>query len=690
MSLRARIAALLLLVVLLAMAGSLVLHTLAARQALQQELTLRNRDAAASLAVALSQQQGDLAAMRAVAAAQFDLGAYRKLSLQLLPTADADGDPSATVESGVHGFQLSQPAIASAAPAWFVAALPLQAPAGSARVMHGWREVGTLEVESQITWAQATLWRAASSTAALLLLLAAVACALAMLALRVWLRPLQNTVKQAQALEAGRFIEATEPELPELRGLTRAMNAMVRRLREVFAAQADQVAVLQRQAQHDALTGLPLRRQFVGRLSDHLGDHLEERPGGLAGGHAGGHAGGLAGGRPAGSPAGQGPGVALILLRVQHLEALNDRLGHDTTDNLLSTISALLEAYVERVRGTFAGRLNGRDFALCLPMIGMGAETAASVHGALVAAPAISSAGVELAVGAVDGLRGVSVSAALAAADAALAQAEAGNGLHVENMPGEMPQQAGSRIWREQIGAALSEGRAHLAQYPVLDKQGRLIRWECPLRVQLQPGQDYQPAGRWLALARRSRLMPQVDLMALELAMQAIQIDGQPRSVHVSWPSLAAPGFVAQVTQSLQEAPAAARKLSIEWVESMRPKGWQVLAGATQPWRSLGAKMGVEHAGAAPQQLMQLHELGIDYIKIDPRHLRGVASDSATRAFAQSLVALVHGLNLQAVAEGVSHAADLQALWAIGFDAATGPAVTELMPSPPSVTASAP
>jgi EAL domain-containing protein (putative c-di-GMP-specific phosphodiesterase class I) len=151
----------------------------------------------------------------------------------------------------------------------------------------------------------------------------------------------------------------------------------------------------------------------------------------------------------------------------------------------------------------------------------------------------------------------------------------------------------------------------------------------------------------------------------------------------VSWPSLAAPGFVAQVTQSLQEDPAAARSLSIEWVESMRPKGWQVLAVATRPWRDLGAKIGVEHAGAAPQQLMQLHELGIDYIKIDSRHLRGIASDSATRAFAQSLVALVHGLNLQAVAEGVHQAADLEALWAIGFDAATGPAVTELsQPTP--------
>ena len=38
------------------------------------------------------------------------------------------------------------------------------------------------------------------------------------------------------------IVEAEEPRLPELRQLTRSMNATVRRLRAVFDAQAEQVA----------------------------------------------------------------------------------------------------------------------------------------------------------------------------------------------------------------------------------------------------------------------------------------------------------------------------------------------------------------------------------------------------------------------------------------------------------------
>ena len=640
MSLRLRLTCLLAAALLLAGGGSLLLHTLAARQALLAQLELRNRDAALALALALSQQRGDMAALQAVATAQFDLGAYRQVRLSR--------------SDGGAGFELTQPATQAAAPAWFVAALPLQAAPGRARVTDGWTEVGSLLVLAHVAWAYDTLWDAARHTAAWLALLAAAAAALATLALRTWLQPLQDAVAQAQALEEGRFVLAPEPRMPELRGLTRSMNAMVQRLRGLFAAQAEQVAVLQRQAQHDVVTGLPLRRQFLGRLSE----LLQER---------------------------EGPGAALVLVRLQHLDVLNQRIGREATDHLLCTVAAVLEAYVDRVGGTFAGRLNGSDFGLCLPLLGLGQETAASLHAALSAAPVLTSAGAEVAVGAVDGARGVSLSTTLAAADAALARAEADGACHCETLGDSahsthsaepMVTASGSRVWREQIGSALAEGRAELAEYAVVGPEGQLQRLECPLRVQLVAGQDYQAAARWLALARRSRLMPQVDLAALGLALQATAGDGQARTVHVSWPSLAAAGFVAQVTQALQDSPGAARLLSIEWIDSAKPAGWQLLAEATRPWRMLGTRVGVAHAGGAPQQLVLMQGIGIDYVKIDPRHLRGVASDEAVRAYAQSLVALVHGLHLQAVAAGVDSAADLAALWALGFDSATGPAVT--------------
>lgn len=673
MKLTSRMLLLMLTLLALALAGSLLLHTWAARQALQEQLELRNRDAAASLALALSQQQGDAVALQTVAAAHFDTGSYRLV--QLLRT------------DGAAPIQLQRADPATTAPAWFVAALPMGATPGRAVVTNGWKELGTVQVAAHSAWAHAALWDACRYTAVLLLLLGLLAAALATFVLHAWQRPLRATVNQARALENGRFVEAPEPGLPELKTLTRSMNAMVRRLRTVLSQQATQLAELRQEALHDAVTGLLQRRHFLARLTALRAEPASDAAARL-----------LAAVPDAAEPAqlaamgaepGSGPGLVLVLLRVQELEALNLRLGRVGGDRLLATIAQVLAPYVERVEGSFAGRLNGADFALCLPVVGVAEETALSLHGALAAAPALTSTGAQVAVGAVEVQPQLGSSEAMALADEALAQAENGPGwFAVDAQPrhgaataegeGQTPVVAagGSQVWRNQIAQALADGRVALTEFVVLNPQLQLLHLECPLRVQLVPGQPYQSAARWLALARRSRLMPQVDLKALELALAAIESDQQARAVHVSWPSLAAPGFAAEVTRCLRRAPAAARRLSIEWGQSSRPYDWVSLAMATQSWRELGVKVGAKHAGAQPQQLVDLQELGIDYVKVDPQHLLGVASDDAVRTYVQALARLIHGLRAQAFAGGVVDEQDLLALWACGFDAATGPAVS--------------
>ncbi len=672
----------------LALGGSLLLHTWAARQALQEQLELRNRDAAASLALALSQQQGDAAALQAVATAHFDTGGYSLVRL--------------TRTDGGTTINLQRVDPVTAAPAWFVAALPMVVEPGRSVVTNGWKELGSLQVAAHSAWAYAALWDACRYTAALLLVLGLLAALLAVTALQAWQLPLRATVNQARALENGRFVEAAEPVLPELKTLTRTMNSMVRRLRKVLSQQATQLAELQQEALHDAVTGLLQRRHFLARLSalraaaapsepaarllaavpfstatadsTHITDAADGSKNAAA--------------APQGGPeAGSGPGLALLLLRVQDLDALNLRLGRAAADRLLSTIAHALEPYVERVEGSFAGRLNGADFALCLPVAGVAEETARSLHEALAAAPALTSAGAAVAVGAVDVLPNLGSSDALAQADEALARAEHGPGWFVAALGGTGtavdaggqvggPVSLGSQVWRSQIAQALVENRVELAEFVVLDRHHQVLHLECPLRVQLVPGQPHQSAVRWLALARRSRLMPQVDLKALQLALAAIEADQQARAVHVSWPSLAAPGFAAEVTRRLRSTPAAARRLSIEWGQSARPHDWVSLAMATQGWRDLGVQVGAKHALAQPQQLVGLQDLGIDHVKVDPQHLLGVASDDGVRTYVQALVRLIHGLGALAYAGGVSDEQDLLALWACGFDAATGPAAT--------------
>ena len=61
---------------------------------------------------------------------------------------------------------------------------------------------------------------------------------------------------------------------------------------------------------------------------------------------------------------------------VVDLAGVNRAMGHAATDRMLMSIAQSLRPYAERVDGCFLGRLNGSDFALCLPVAGVARETA--------------------------------------------------------------------------------------------------------------------------------------------------------------------------------------------------------------------------------------------------------------------------------------------------------------------------
>jgi len=630
MSLIRQIWLLLLGVVLLALAGSLAITVVAERDTLQTQLRLKNNDNAQALALALSQQRGDASLMELLVAAQFDTGYYRSIRLvrgngQL--ALDRHADPAPAV-----------------APAWFVRLLPIESAPGVGQVSDGWRAIGSLQVVSQVSYAYDDLWRSTLRGAAWMLLLGLVAGGLAMLAVRRMRVPLDATVAQAQALSEGRYVVVPEPQVPELRRLGSTMNAMVLRLRGLFESQSAQIETLRRQAHCDPLTGLPHRAHFMDRLSSAM-----QREDGFGGG--------------------------LVLVRLADLAGLNQRIGHEATDRALLLIARALQEYPERAPECFAGRLNGADFALCLPAPDMTAETASSLGAALQAGLQGQGPGIGVHIGAIELHRQQGAGDLMAAVDLALARAESRGLFAVEVVADATasPALRGERAWRQRIVDALDGGCARLKAFPVLDRKAGLVHLECPLRLQLEPEGEFEPAARWLPLAMRSRVTSIVDGKAVDLALEAIAQDGRPRGVNLAAASLADGVFAAHLRHRLGEVPQHAAKLWLEVDESVALAHFAAVQEFARLLRPLGVRFGLEHAGQRLHQIDRLYELGLDYVKLDAAVCRGVGRSDAGREFVRSTATLLHALSLSVQAEGVEDAVDADALFACGVDALTGP-----------------
>jgi len=188
----------------------------------------------------------------------------------------------------------------------------------------------------------------------------------------------------------------------------------------------------------------------------------------------------------------------------------------------------------------------------------------------------------------------------------------------------------------------------------------------------------HEPAARWLPLAVRGRLTAALDERALELALQAIAVDGRARAVNIAPASLVDSGFASRMRAQLLAAPRAARLTWLEVPESAASEHFELVAELGRQLRPTGARLGLEHAGERLARLDRLFELGLDYVKLDASVTHGVGTDAVRAGFVRGLAVMLHSLSLQVIAEGVAEEADAAALWQCGLDGQTGPWVSAL------------
>ena len=631
MSLIRQVWLLLTVTLVLAFAGAIGVSVHSARHYLQTQLNLKNNDAAQSLALTLSQQHGDAVALELAISSQFDTGYYERIRL-VGPGGRSIVDKQADVR-------------AQNAPAWFVALLGIAPADGVAQVSDGWRQIGRLEVRSQSAFADDELWQGSADTVGVLLLVVVAAGLIAWVGVSRIRRPLDRTVEQARAITERRFVTVDEPDVPELRNVTRAMNAMVGRVKTMFEEQAGQVEQLRRQAHCDPLTGLSNRAHFLSRVKV----MLDSEDGAASG--------------------------ALVMVRLVELQSLNRTLGRSATDRLLQDAAGAMIESSRRLGASEVGRLNGSDFALALPDVDSLREPAVDVAARLRSLLRVHDGGAHAVIGAVQWRHGTPMSSLLAAADQALARAETRGPYTVELDDSVDGFALGEDAWRHRIQVALAERSAQLVDFPLVGRAGELVHHECPLRLRLGDEGALVSAAQWLPMARRAQLTADVDLLAVELALIAIANDGAPRSVNLSPASLADSTFSARVHALAVAHPQAAKKLSLELAEAGALKQLHLVRELAEQLHGAGTKVGLEHAGERLGETRGLLEAGLDFVKLDASLVQGIANDEARAQHVAGTVRMLHGIGLQVYAEGVTEAEDAARLWQCGVDGLTGPVV---------------
>ena len=622
---------------LLALGGSLLASLLSARGYLESQLAIKNTDNATALALSLSQGNPDAVMADLVVASLFDSGHY-----ELIRITDPAGKPIAERVSDAKE---------AGAPAWFIHLLPIAASPGQAQISSGWKQFGTVTLVSHSRFAYGALWKSAYEMVFALCVAGVVGGLLGSMVLGRIRKPLNTVIEQARAITQRRFVTVEEPKVPELKQLAIAMNATVGRLKSMFEEEASRLEVVRQEANFDPLTGLANRSHFMARLRQCI--DAEDSVGG-----------------------------GLVLVRLANLAEINRRLGREATDDFLKAAGSAIAACARSVPNGAGARLNGADFAVLLPGDRAGLALARQLLEQLVqvAAPFVDGqSSAWLGVGQFD--QGEDMGGLLARVDLALASVEAGHADGVRealrDTTDEMPRTADQ--WSVMILRALEHGWVRLISFPVVNAEGGLSHRECPLRLMFDEKGEWLPAGRFLPVAERLKLTPALDLAAVQLGLKELRAQPQLNglAINLSASSMQDPQFGARLMALIDSHKDVASRLWLEVSEAGALQHLPAFKVLCNQLKSRGCRTGLEHYGHHFSQIGLLHELGLDYLKVDASFVRGVDANAGNAAFLKGLCSIAHNIGLQVLAEGVATSAELTALVGLGFDGATGPAVSD-------------
>jgi EAL domain-containing protein (putative c-di-GMP-specific phosphodiesterase class I)/GGDEF domain-containing protein len=624
---------------LMALAGSLLVSMLSARAYLESQLSIKNTDNATALALSLSQSNPDEVTVDLVVSSLFDGGHYELVRVT---------NPQGKTMSERVGSDADL-----GAPSWFAQLLPIHAQAGQAQISSGWKQFGTVTLVSQSRFAYAALWKSAKEMVLALSLAGLAGGYMSTLVLRRLRRPLNAVIDQAQAITERRFVTMEEPSVPELKKLANAMNVTVARLKTMFDDEAKRLEGVRREANCDTLTGLANRSNFMSRLRDTV--QAEHSAGG-----------------------------AVFIARVANLATVNQSLGRKDTDELLQAFGRGLVSVSDRYPEALAARLNGADFAMLVPALSSPQEVADELFRALTnEAAAYLPDRPSTWLGCGHFPPGVEMDTILAQVDMALAAVEAAgpSGLKVVDLHAGDDAPKSTEEWSRLIQRALSQKWVRLVSFPVMSLDGKLVHRECPLRLMFDEQGEWQPAGKFLPVAERLKLTPQLDLAAVSLGLDELEAKPQLTglAINLSASSIYLPEFRADL-QRLLKRRSGTQRLWLEVAESGALSHFDAFKALCVDLRGVGCKLGLEHFGRQFSEIGRLHDLGLDYLKVDGSFVRGLDGNAGNQAFLKGLSTIAHSIGLKVIAEGVTNLTDLQALGPLGFDGATGPAVSEPNP----------
>ncbi|MDO6568478.1 LapD/MoxY N-terminal periplasmic domain-containing protein [Alteromonas sp. 1_MG-2023] len=602
-------------VVLVAIVGSVSIHGATTKRYVEEQLYSKNIDNANMLALTLSSLEKDTDTLDLFIMSQFDVGHYASIMLQK-PNGEI-------VSSHTHTVQLDEKT-----PVWFASLFSPDVAPGIAQVTEGWGQFGVVTVETDTTFAVASMWKATLRLILGLSLVGTVAGLIGAWFLRMIMRPLDQVVEQAESFSQMQFIQVKEPRTLELKRVVRAMNFLASNSQRIMDDENTRLDILRHKTQFDDESGLANRDYFISILKGQLAFRDTE-------------------------------GVnCIFLLRVVGGKEAFLRNGPEGRRKRLiqftDSINECLAMHHHHYTDCRVARMQKNEIGILLTETHDIVSLAEAIHGACLAE--LSEQGDPKLFQSVVRLRpDDNVASTLMRLDTMLDDAidRKMSEPYIEGTLDNPISLVEENRWKKVLTEGITNQAVETFNFPVLDSNRQLVHYQSWAGIEID--NDLRKSGYYTHWARYLGLLPSLELATISHLFSYIKKSG----TNATFAFLCSEQFIlnqeilAQLYFQIKMNEDVASQLNFEVRESTAARFPREFELFCTTLKAKGCGIGLKRVGESFSQLMNVQELGLDYVVIDSAFMADINYNPANHAFIRGFCSLAHTFGIRVYADGV-------------------------------------
>jgi diguanylate cyclase (GGDEF)-like protein/PAS domain S-box-containing protein len=405
-----------------------------------------------------------------------------------------------------------------------------------------------------------------------------------------------------------------------------------------------QEAHILHQAHYDSLTGLPNRFLALDRLSQLINEaHRNKKK------------------------------VAVLFLDLDDFKKINDTLGHETGDKLLTEAASRLQSVIRDT--DTVGRLGGDEFIILIGGLlepGNIQHVADALCNKFTEAFAIDNR--ELVLTASIGIsiypdNGKNLSELLRNADTAMYHSKELGRNTYSYFTDKMNQGVSRRLLlEEQMHGALNRAEFKLYYQTKVAINNRriigaeaLLRWSNPVLGDVSPI-EFIPIAEDTGMIVSIGKLVMTEALRILSKWQSMLNHPITMAVNLSPRQFRDPNLVSFIEQTLHQFELPAESLELEITEGVLMSGHSYIDDALNALNDLGVSIAMDDFGTGYSSLSYLRSYPFNVIKIDREFINDLTQDPRDRELVSAAIAMAQGLGLKVVAEGVETEAQLEYL----------------------------